>query len=82
MDWSDNGMAKVGASGGAVRSPDIARFVAGCMTRERERVARILEKHGFSPGAISEIRSGVDDEKVFKWAPPTGKLDDPPPTKK
>lgn len=62
---------------GMVEVTGVIRFVAGCMKRERERVARILRDDGFDTNVIDAVLSNTDDEKVFRWAGPETKLDDP-----
>ena len=82
MDWSEEGLKAIGGSPAVPLGTALMRYVAGCLSRERERVARILEKHDFDPDAIAEIRSEADDAKVFKWAGPESRLDDPWPPEK
>jgi hypothetical protein len=54
----------------------MARYFAGVICRERERIAQILENEGRHETA-AQIRSGDQDEQVFRWASPDVKLNDP-----
>lgn len=66
--------------GGLVLASAVMRYVAGCMCRERERLAKSLRAANADPAIISAILDESDDEKVFRWSPPDVKLDTPPKT--
>ena len=52
---------------GIVMSDAVITFVKGCMSRERERLARIIERET-DPQKIAEaIRDSSQDEQVFEW---------------
>ena len=56
-----------------VMSGAVIRYVAGCITRERERVAKIFETET-DPAKISELlRSDSEDKNIFKWTGPKSK---------
>lgn len=72
-------MAELGHEGaGLPTNSAVMRYAAGCVKRERERLARIfiLQK---SPQAIAEaILDCSMDDHVFKWNGPEVGLDAPP----
>jgi hypothetical protein len=54
------------------------RYVAGCIKRERERLARVFVTEK-SPERLAEaILDATLDEKVFTWNGPETPLDTPP----
>ena len=64
--------------GGVPLTGAVVRYVAGCIRRERERLARIFVVPK-SPEKLAEaIMDSSLDEKVFKWAGPESPLDKPP----
>lgn len=67
---------EIGGNGGTVFTSVMVRYVAGVMCRERERLARIFEADG-RPDLAQKIRSGDQDDQVFRWASPDAKLDAP-----
>jgi hypothetical protein len=54
---------------------DIIRYVAGCITRERERLARIIESETDPVKIADAIRDHSKDASVFIWKPPTKTLE-------
>lgn len=52
------------------------RYTAGCIVRERERLARIFERT--HPDFARAIRYPSQDDLVFKWNGPETDLDTPP----
>jgi hypothetical protein len=56
----------------------VMQYVAGCVLRERERLARAVEQGGSPAELAARIRSESDDDRVFKWAGASTSLDAPP----
>jgi hypothetical protein len=54
-----------------------ARYTVGCILRERERLARIIERMG-QPDIASAVRDSRMDDLVFKYKGPETGLDVPP----
>jgi hypothetical protein len=79
MDWDDESQrrAGIGAGAGAPRAFDVVRYVAGCVQRERERVARLLRAAHVEDQLVAAVLDEADDAKVFRWRGPGAKLDDP-----
>jgi hypothetical protein len=67
-DRARGGVADVGA---------LMQYVGGCITRERERIARILEDHGAGAEIVAAIMDTSDDARVFMWAGPRSPLGGP-----
>jgi hypothetical protein len=71
MQWDNESIAEtLNAKGGVVRAPAVVRYVAGCMKRERERLAKILEGGGTPAAIAAAIRDDSEDPQVFRWAGP------------
>lgn len=71
-------MAQLGVSSGSlITAGGAMRYVAGCVQRERERLARILVRHGFDAIAADVLDTSMDDH-VFKFRGPEHDLDEPP----
>ena len=68
---------QLGAAEGPVSNSSLVAYVCGVVTRERERLARACEKNGRAKLA-ADIRDESLDDKVFKWAGPSGSLDAAP----
>jgi hypothetical protein len=68
---------QLGAAEGPVSNSALVAYVCGVVTRERERLARAFEKNGMAKLA-ADIRDESLDDKVFKWAGPSGSLDAAP----
>jgi hypothetical protein len=49
---------------------DIIRYVAGCITRERERLASIIERESDPAKMAAAIRDPSEDASVFIWKGP------------
>lgn len=56
----------------------VMRYPAGCIKRERERLARIFAEEKTSDKVAAAILDGSLDDKVFKWNGPETPLDTPP----
>ena len=56
----------------------VMRYTAGCMKRERERLARIFVKQKPSEKVAESILDNSMDCKVFKWNGPEASLDAEP----
>ena len=56
----------------------VMRYTAGCMKRERERLARIFISPKPSDSVAEALVDGSMDDKVFKWNGPETPLDAPP----
>lgn len=78
MELDKRKLAELGLEG---REPAttaaVARYTAGVVKRERERLARIFDRHGMDEIAAA-IRSDEEDALVFKWMGPEEGLDEPP----
>lgn len=62
----------------AATSSAVMRYTAGCMKRERERLARIFVNEK-PPAKLAEaIMDNTLDDKVFKWNGPESPLDKEP----
>ncbi len=74
----DAKMKELGMAGGLPATSAVMRYPAGCMKRERERLAMIFVKER-TPEKIAEaiLDSSLDD-KVFKWNGPEVPLDAEP----
>jgi hypothetical protein len=76
--YDDDDILRLGVRPRAmVISGAVVRYISGCITRERERLARALKGH-ISDDPIAAIVSDEHDDLVFKWIGPGAKLDDPP----
>jgi hypothetical protein len=49
---------------------DIIRYVAGCIMRERERLARIIERESDPAKIAAAIRDSSEDVSIFAWKGP------------
>ncbi len=52
---------------GLVRSSDVSTYVKGCISRERERLARIFETNDNAGDIAKAIRDRSHDDRVFEW---------------
>ena len=83
MDWRNpDEMVKAGllprlAVGTETTVDSIIAYVAGCVKRERERLARVLREAGQNQRTIDAILSEEDDAKVFRWRCGNVGLNDP-----
>lgn len=77
MKLDDAKAAELGGGDGLATTPNVMRYVAGVVLRERERMARVFDKHGMGEVA-ADLRSEALDDHVFKWVGPTVGLDVPP----
>lgn len=79
MDWSDAAIKKtLGELRGMPTSGALVRYVAGCMKRERERVARILETTQDPKEVARLLRDDSWDHEIFKLAGPLQQLPEKP----
>lgn len=69
--------AQLGSGGGLVTSIGVMRYVVGCITRERARLADAVRQGATGEELAKKILDDSDDEKIFRWAPPTSEPDDP-----
>lgn len=78
MTLDTDRMAQLGVSGGSlITAGGAMRYVAGCIQRERERLARILIRHGLE-GVAADVLDTSADDNVFKFRGPEHDLDEPP----
>ena len=77
-DWKGNMLSKAilhaglnKQDGKGVQTQALVRYVAGCIHRERKRVAEILRDKGEDPEIVNGILSDADDATVFKWGGPS-----------
>ncbi|HEV7280303.1 MAG TPA: hypothetical protein VGN57_08840 [Pirellulaceae bacterium] len=79
MDWSDAAIKQsLGELRGVPTSGALVRYVAGCMKRERERIARIVESTQDPQEVARLLRDESEDAHVFKLAGPLHKLPEKP----
>ena len=72
-------MEELGLSGGGFPTASAAmRYPAGCIKRERERLARIFVNVKTPEEMAKAIVDDSLDDKVFKWNGPETSLDEPP----
>ncbi|MFA6134585.1 MAG: hypothetical protein WC869_11280 [Phycisphaerae bacterium] len=72
-------MAELGLSGGSIATAGGAmRYTAGCIRRERERLAKVFVTPKAPDKLAEAILDNSLDEKVFKWNGPEAILDAPP----
>jgi len=72
-------MQKLGIKTGTFTNTDATvRYIAGCIKRERERLARVFVAPKAPEKLAEAILDASFDEKVFKWCGPEGSLDVPP----
>lgn len=64
--------------GGLVMSSAVMRYPAGCIKRERERLARIFVNQKEPEKIAKAILDDSLDDQVFKWNGPEKLLDDKP----
>ena len=69
---------ELGMGGGIAFGSATMRYPAGCIKRERERLARIFVNEGTPEEIATAILDSSLDEKVFKWNGPEVPLDEPP----
>jgi hypothetical protein len=75
----DAKMKELGLSGGhLVTSSAVMRYPAGCIKRERERLAKIFIREKTPERIATAILDGSLDDKVFKWNGPETPLDAEP----
>ena len=68
MELDPKKIAEMGGKPGTlVRMDSVMRYVHGCITRERQRVAAILEEHNVA-GVAKGILDDGQDQEVFRWA--------------
>jgi hypothetical protein len=72
-------LASLGMSDGTQTfGNSVMRYTAGCMKRERERLARIFVTDKTPEKLAEAILDASLDDLVFKWNGPEHTLDDPP----
>jgi len=69
---------ELGLSGGFPATSAVMRYPAGCIKRERERLARIFVNEKTPENIAKAILDNSFDDKVFKWNGPESLLNDPP----
>lgn len=69
-------------SGRRVLGDAVMQYVAGCIRRERQRVAHVLRVCLNNPNLAEAVSDSRMDDNVFKWAGPGSDLIDPPKTAK
>lgn len=67
---NDDTLVAMGGRRAMTTVPAIMKYVAGCIVRERERIARHLRSLNVSEEVIIAILDESEDEQVFKWRPP------------
>lgn len=71
MKWDDDSLVEIlGAGRSFTNVTSICRYVAGCMKRERERIAKIIERTDDPKEIAAAIRDASEDPQVFKWLGP------------
>jgi rRNA processing protein Gar1 len=81
MVMDEEKMKKLGLGSrgyGIPRPSAVMRYPAGCIKRERERLARIFAEEKPPEKIASAILDNSLDDKVFKWNGPEVPLDDEP----
>lgn len=68
----------LGLGSGFVAPPDVMRFVSGCITRERQRLAKIFAEEKLPEAVATALVDTRFDKHVFQWAPPTVTMDQAP----
>src|SRR5688572_30560188 len=77
MELDPKTIAEMGGKPGTpARLDSVMRYVHGCITRERQRVAAILERHNLADAAKVILDDGQDRE-VFRWAAAASGLNAP-----
>lgn len=72
----DAKMKELGLAGESLpKASAVMRYLAGCIKRERERLAKIFIKEKTPEKIAQAILDGSLDEKVFKWNGPETTLD-------
>jgi hypothetical protein len=56
-------------------APALVRYIAGCIKRERERLARVFMNPKQGEKLAQAILDGTYDDRVFTWAGPEKTLD-------
>jgi hypothetical protein len=71
-------LASLGIGGHLTNMTGTARYVAGCLKRERERLAKIFVNSKAPAEIATAILDSSLDDNVFKWNGPESPLDVPP----
>lgn len=74
MDWSQENLEDEWDVRGIPATVGVVRYVAGCIKRERERIARILESAASLQEAAEAIRDESMDKEIFQWRGPEATL--------
>lgn len=71
MQWSDEDIeAKLGMrAGNYTTGANLARYIILCVTRERERLARIIESTSDPKAIAAAIRDDSEDQQIFMYNP-------------
>lgn len=76
MKWDEETIkTKLKTGGGIPKTEAVVRFVAGCMKRERDRLALLVSNAGGpdneqAKALAKAIMDPSVDEKVFEWVGP------------
>ena len=70
------GVQTCGNVGSVPKTVAVMRYVAGCIKRERERIAAVLREGSIDSKVVDGILSDAQDREVF-WSPPGVELNDP-----
>jgi hypothetical protein len=67
-------LSTLGGTSSLVGCKAVMRYVAGCIKRERERLAKIAIKHENGEQLARAILDSSFDDLVFKWSPSETRL--------
>src|SRR5690606_26923740 len=71
-------LSQMGGRASAVNAFGVMGYVAGCMTRERQRLAQIFRQEHSPDTRARALMDPSKDELVFRWEPRSVSLDDRP----
>jgi len=75
MDWGDENLEEIlnFDSKSLLMPKAIVQYIAGVVTRERERLAVAIENNPNAADLASAIRDESQDHLIFRWQRPTAK---------
>lgn len=68
----------LGGRNGLLKAPAVMRYVAGCFSRERQRLAKIFAESKTPETIAAALVDTRFDKQVYQWAPPEVLLEESP----
>lgn len=70
MKFDDKTLESIGGVPALATIPNIMRYVAGCMKRERERLAKAVVASQSADALAKAILDDSEDMSIFRWKGP------------